>query len=126
MTVYAGAAFSVPQGVTFTSSGSFSNYGGSGPWTATVNYGDGTGTQPLVVNVHAIIQLSHIVCECRQLRHDGDGQPITGVVGRVQYRSTVSGFTVNDGSPQQSMVNSLTYTVQQPDPDRAGRPSSSA
>ncbi len=39
----------VDEGTTFTSSGSFADPGAD-TWTATVNYGDGTGTQPLVLN----------------------------------------------------------------------------
>jgi PKD repeat protein len=44
--VNAGPAASLDEGGTFTSSGSFTDPGAD-TWTATVNYGDGSGAQPL-------------------------------------------------------------------------------
>jgi PKD repeat protein len=45
-TVYAGNNATINEGDTFTSSGSFTDPGAD-TWTATVNYGDGSGVQPL-------------------------------------------------------------------------------
>jgi|GEM_PF-234217 len=57
-TVAAGPNATINTGATFTQSGSFSAPG-LGPWTATVNYGDGTGVQPLTLNPNMAFALSH-------------------------------------------------------------------
>src|SRR5262249_32202575 len=41
---------SIPEGSTYVGSGTFVDPGPDSPWTATVNYGDGTGDQPLTLN----------------------------------------------------------------------------
>lgn len=52
------AGGTIMRGETYTSSGSFTDPGAD-LWTATVNYGDGTGTQPLVLNPDKTFSLSH-------------------------------------------------------------------
>ena len=49
----------VQQGTLFTRTGSFTDPSGDGPWTATVNYGDGTGTQPAGAEWPINFTLSH-------------------------------------------------------------------
>ena len=56
--VNAGGNVVVQQGTLLTRTCSFTDPSGDGPWTATVNYGDGTGTQPLAVNGQSFT-LSH-------------------------------------------------------------------
>jgi hypothetical protein len=46
----AGTSLTVPSGRTFTDLGTFSDPGSNEGWSATVNYGDGSGTQPLAFN----------------------------------------------------------------------------
>jgi len=60
-TVDAGSAATVNEGDTFTSSGSFTDPG-SDTWTATVNYGDSTGPQPLALTGKNF-SLSHVYAD---------------------------------------------------------------
>ena len=50
----------VNEGTLYTQTGSFVDPGG-GPetWTATVNYGDGSGVQPLTLNTNKTFTLNH-------------------------------------------------------------------
>ena len=48
-TVAAGSDATIDKGGTFTRTGSFTDPG-TDSWTATVDYGDGSGEQPLVLN----------------------------------------------------------------------------
>ena len=57
--VYAGPDATINEGATFNSSGNFTDLG-AGPWTATVNYGDGSGTVPLTLNLNKTFALSHV------------------------------------------------------------------
>ncbi|CAN5498558.1 hypothetical protein BH10PLA1_BH10PLA1_01850 [soil metagenome] len=59
-TVNAFNGASINEGDTYTSSGSFSDIN-AGPWTATVNYGDGSGVQALTLDQNAkTFSLSHL------------------------------------------------------------------
>ena len=51
----------VDEGVTFTATGSFSDPDGSTSWTATVDWGDGAGAQPLVVAQDKTFTLSKLL-----------------------------------------------------------------
>ncbi len=57
-TVTLGNAVTLLVGDTYTSSGSFADPGDN-TWTATVDYGDGTGPQPLALNPDKTFTLSH-------------------------------------------------------------------
>ena len=57
-TVALGSALSVRQFDTLTAAGKFSDPG-AGPWTATVDYGDGTGAKPLALTAAKTFALSH-------------------------------------------------------------------
>ncbi len=116
--VNAGTNTTVVQGTTFTGSGSFTDVPADGPWTATVNYGDGTGTQPLALSANQTFSLSHVYANAGLFAvtvtiTNQDGESGTGT-----FDTTSTGFTVNDGSPQESMVRSLTYVF--PSPTEAG------
>lgn len=56
--VDAGTDHTIDEGATFDSSGSFADPGGD-TWTATVNYGDGSGDQRLTVGADKTFSLSH-------------------------------------------------------------------
>jgi hypothetical protein len=58
-TVSAGGSATISEGGTFSGSGSFSDPGVADTWTATVNYGDGSGTQALTLNAGKTFNLSH-------------------------------------------------------------------
>ncbi|HEY1381893.1 MAG TPA: LamG-like jellyroll fold domain-containing protein, partial [Gemmataceae bacterium] len=79
---------------TFTRAGSFTDPG-TDTWTATVNYGDGTGTQPLTLNADKTFSLSH------NFATDGVYPVIVAVtdkdggLGTAGFVATVNRFTVN-------------------------------
>ena len=56
--IAAGGSVALLQFDTFTRSGHFTGPG-VGPWTATVDYGDGTGNQALAINADQTFALSH-------------------------------------------------------------------
>src|SRR5204863_5098598 len=58
--VNAGADQTVPQGGTYSSSGSFTDPNTQQNWAATVNYGDGSATAPLTLNANKTFNLSHL------------------------------------------------------------------
>ena len=60
--VSAGADASLNEGDTFSRSGSFSDPGAD-TWTATVNYGDGTGTHALSLTPSKTFALSHLYAD---------------------------------------------------------------
>jgi Dockerin type I domain len=114
----------VTQGATFTLNGSFSDAPGDGPWYVDVNYGDGTATQyaisltPNSQGVYDDFVLSHVYAKAglwsaQVTLINGDDQIV-----HAATQVTVSGFTVDDGTPQQSLVRSLTYVF--PSPTQAG------
>ncbi|HVX64411.1 MAG TPA: Ig-like domain-containing protein [Pirellulales bacterium] len=76
---------SVNEGDTFSTTGSFVDPGVE-TWTATVDYGDGGGTQPLVLNPDKTFNLNHIYAD-------------NGV-----YHVTVAVSDSNNGSGSSSMV----------------------
>jgi hypothetical protein len=114
VTVNAGANAVVQQGATFTQNGSFTDATGHGPWTAVVSYGDGTGAHPLALNANQTFTISHVFPNAGSFTVTARVTNAAGLSGSDSFTATVSGFTVNDGSPQQSMVNSLTYVFPSP------------
>jgi hypothetical protein len=60
--VTAGSPATLNEGDTFTGSGSFTDPGDD-TWTATVDYGDGTGVQPLTLNPDKTFSLSHLYAD---------------------------------------------------------------
>ena len=111
--VNAGGNVVVQQGTLFTHTCSFTDLPGDGPWNATVNYGDGTGTQPLAVNGQSFT-LSHIFEIAGTFTTTVTVTNRNGVSGSFSYTATVSGFTVNDGNPAPSPVKRLIYTFNNP------------
>jgi|GEM_PF-1273229 len=61
-TTDAGSDATINEGDTFTSSGSFTDPGAD-TWTATVDYGEGSGVQPLALNPDKRFALSHTYTE---------------------------------------------------------------
>jgi hypothetical protein len=113
ITVNAGSNAVVQQGTTLTRTCSFTDPSGHGPWTGTVNYGDGTAVQPLAITGQSFT-LSHIFETAGTFTTTVTVTDSAGFRGSFSYQVTVSGFTVNAGSPQQSVVRRLTYTFANP------------
>ncbi|MFC1964381.1 PKD domain-containing protein, partial [Chloroflexota bacterium] len=61
-TVYAGTDAIIVEGDTFMGSGAFTDPD-SDNWTATVDYGDGSGPQPLALNPDSSFNLNHLYCD---------------------------------------------------------------
>ncbi len=60
--VSAGGAAGLPEGGRLLRAGSFFD-SGADSWTATVNYGDGSGTQPLTLNPDGSFPLDHVYAD---------------------------------------------------------------
>jgi VCBS repeat-containing protein len=60
--VDAGPDATIDEGSTFSSAGSFTDPGAD-TWTATVDYGDGSGPQPLAINPDKTFTLSHVYAD---------------------------------------------------------------
>jgi PKD domain len=112
--VHAGTNTTIVQGTTYTGTGSLTDAPADRPWTGTVNYGDGTGTQSLAVSAVGTFNLAHLYSKAGMFTVTVTITNSDSVVGTGTFDVSVSGFTVNDGSPQQSMVKSLTYTFPSP------------
>ena len=98
----------IAEGSTFSGSGSFTDPGAD-TWTGTVDYGDGSGSQSLVLNADKAFSLSHVygrggVYEVRLSVSDNDGG-----TGTASFRITVTNVapkisplepaTVSEGTP---------------------------
>jgi hypothetical protein len=118
ISVNAGGNKVVVQGSTYTGSGSFADVPADAPWTAAVNYGDGTGSQPLALNANQTFNLSHVYAKAGLFTVTVTITNQDGISSTGTFNITSTGFTVNDGTPQQSMVKSLTYVF--PSPTEAG------
>jgi hypothetical protein len=108
---------SITRGATLTQTGSFVDpYGTS--WTATVDYGDGTGPQPLALNPDHTFTLSHSYAAATGAYHPlvsvtnnlGGVGTYGGATFTVVAPIQVSGVQVNDGNAQRSMVKTLVVT----------------
>jgi N-acetylneuraminic acid mutarotase len=58
-TVNAGADRTIDEGSSFAQTGSFTDPGTADTWTATVDYGDGSGSTPLALNPDKTFNLAH-------------------------------------------------------------------
>jgi hypothetical protein len=119
------ATLSVPgtasavQGQRFYLGGTFTDAAGDGPWTITVNFGDGSptafaGSGPTGPTSFSFSTGAHRYANAGLFNAQVTFTNADGQTRSATVPVSVSGFTVNDGSPQQSMVRSLTYTF--PDP----------
>ncbi len=99
--VNAGLAATIDEGSLFTGSGSFTDPGAD-TWKATVDYGDGTGVRPVVLNPDKTFSLAHIYAD-----DDPSGTPWD------DYTVTVT-VTDDDGGIHS---DTLTVTVDNVAPD---------
>ncbi|MGH7179001.1 MAG: NPCBM/NEW2 domain-containing protein, partial [Tepidisphaeraceae bacterium] len=92
LAVNAGSGGTINEGSTFNSSGSFSDPG-AGTWTATVNYGDGSGAQALTLNADKTFALSH------QYSDNGSFTVTVTVDNGSTSASSTAPVTVNNAPP---------------------------
>jgi len=91
--VSAGANATIDEGSTFTGTGSFTDPRAD-TWTATVDYGDGSGVQPLTLNADKTFALSH--------RYAADGTYVVSVTVTDSDGDVGTGsrtITVNNVAP---------------------------
>jgi Putative Ig domain/PKD domain/RTX calcium-binding nonapeptide repeat (4 copies) len=114
------------EGDTFAGSGSFTDPGAD-TWTATVNYGDGSGDQPLALNPDHTFALSHLYADNGAYSVtvtviDDDGgvgvQTLNVAVANVAPTATVSGPA--DGVRGQTLTFSLGAADPSPVDQEAG------
>jgi hypothetical protein len=120
-TVNAIPNLTITRGATLSQAGSFTDpYGTS--WAATVDYGDGTGVQPLTLNADHTFTLSHAYTVAAGTYHPvvsvtnniGGVGTYTAATFTVSAPIQVAGVQVNDGTAQRSMVNTLVVTFTRP------------
>jgi PKD repeat protein len=92
--VNAGPDATISAGSSFNSSGSFVDPGAD-TWTATVNYGDGSGVQPLALNANKTFNLSHVFATTGAYTVSVTVQDNSGASGSDTAVVTVSGTTVS-------------------------------
>lgn len=110
---------SADEGSLFTESGSFSATGGTS-WTATVNYGDGTGWQPLALDGQAFL-LSHAYADDGLYSVSVRVTDDTGLTGSglamVQVLNVAPQVSVPSISVDEGETFTTTVTVQDPGAD---------
>jgi large repetitive protein len=107
-------------GTPFLGSGCFKDLGLLDTWMATVDYGDGSGTQPLTLNPDNTFALNRTyphpgtyTITVRVTDDDGGVGVATESVA-VSAPSPEVQAVVNEGAAQRSMVTSITYTFNTP------------
>jgi len=103
--VDAGLDTTIDEGDTFFSSGSFVD-SDADTWTATVDYGDGTGTTPLTLNPDKTFDLSHtfannapytVTVTVNDGTDDGIGTVLVTVDNVSPVVSSISDVTIDEG-----------------------------
>jgi hypothetical protein len=106
------------QGQRFYLGGTFTDAAGDGPWTIAVNFGDGStayaGAGQTGPTSFSFSTGAHKYANAGMFNAVVMFTNVDGVTLQATAQVSVSGFTVNDGNPQQSMVTSLTYTFANP------------
>jgi hypothetical protein len=114
-TVLAGPDGFIQPGGTFTQSGSFTDPG-TDTFTATVNYGDGSGTQALTLNPDRTYNLNHTYATVGlytvtvTVTDDDTGVSNDTVRVFVGTPPAFESMQINDGTAQRSRVTQLTVT----------------
>ena len=92
------SSLTLMEGSIFTSTGSFSDSDSTQTeWTATVNYGDGSGLQPLALNADHTFELTHVYGDVGTYQIQVNVRDGGGSVGTATLTATV-----NDASPDGS------------------------
>jgi hypothetical protein len=112
-TVSAGPDGFIQPGGTFTQSGSFTDPSPTDTFTATVNYGDGSGTQALTLNPDRTFNLNHTYAAFGLYTVTVSVTDDDGGIGTDTARvfvgtpPAVESMVINDGATQRSMVTTL-------------------
>ena len=114
-----------PNGFAFTSQtfaipGSFTDPGTTEGWTATVDYGDGTGIQPLAINPDETFVLSHAYLQPGQYQVMVSIVGGGGGVGMASVTMTVTPSVSGFGAGRDAFVTSLYSSQLDRGPDSAG------
>jgi hypothetical protein len=108
--VSAGAAASINEGGTFTGSGSFTDPGAD-TWTATVDYGDGSGPQALTLNSDKTFSLNHLYGVSGSYQVTVAVKDDDGSVGTSTWNVTVNNLPpVVTISPNPTITQGQTFT----------------
>jgi hypothetical protein len=107
------------QGKYFYLTGTFTDAAGDGPWTIAMNPGDGTGTvyggaSQTGPTSFAFSTNGHKYYSAGMFNAQVTFTNADGLTLQATVQVSVSGFTINDGSSQRSMVRSLTYAFANP------------
>ncbi len=108
----AGDTVTLPLGGTLSAAGSFFDPGAD-THAATIDYGDGTGPVPLALNADGTFTLNHTYTTAGTfavvvtVTDDDGGVGTAGFTVEVVAPPAVSALVINDGSPQRSMVATL-------------------
>ena len=118
-TVSAGGNETIPVGP-FTRAGSFTDIRAGQTWTATVDFGDGSGAEPLTLNPDGTFTLTHTYAEPGEylvtvLVTDGEGN-----LGLAEFLVVVTAV-VRGGRPQVTPGADLISANAAPHPGRRGR-----
>ncbi|MFL5327603.1 MAG: peptidoglycan DD-metalloendopeptidase family protein [Gemmataceae bacterium] len=106
-------------GLAFTRNGSFADPFANS-WTATVNYGDGTGTQALVLNADKSFTLNHSYAVLGNyqvtvtITSDTGGIKIATMTVAVLSPPTVTSVIFGDGTNQRSLVKEIVVAFSEP------------
>ncbi|CAN5221315.1 hypothetical protein BH11PLA2_BH11PLA2_17390 [soil metagenome] len=103
-------------GTAFNRTGSFADVFGNS-WTGTVNYGDGSATQALMLNPDKTFTLSKAYAAAGDypvtvtITSDTGGVQTIAMTVTVVVPPTVSGLSINGGNPQRSRLTSMTVSL---------------
>jgi CSLREA domain-containing protein len=98
VTMPAGAT--INEGDTYTGSGSFVDPDPGDSWTATVDYGDGSGSQPLTLNPDQTFNLSHVYAD-----NGGYDIAVTVTDSAAMSDTETTHVTVNNVSPAVTLAS---------------------
>ena len=116
----------VPVGATFGDTGFFTDPATQDSWTATVDYGDGSGPQPLVLNPDKTFALNHVYSNAGSyvvmvaVTDSGDAVGTATLTETVTQASTTTTVASSAASPIYGQ--SLTFTANVGVVARAGAP----
>ena len=118
--VDAGPAASATRGIAFSRAGTFSDPG-AGAWRAFVDYGDGGGPRELAIGPDRSFLLAHAYANAGQYTLTVTVVDDAGGVGVARVEVTVGEpapaierVVVGDGTPQRSMIGTLTVQFNRP------------
>jgi hypothetical protein len=117
--VSAGASATLAENETFTRAGSFTDPG-STSWTATVDYGDGAGAQPLTIAADKTFSLNHTYADNGSYTvvvHVDDGANASQATVLVAVTNVApSGALASDGGVDEGSAGSVSFSAADPSP----------